>query len=124
MRKSDLGVAVYLLAAVLFFIIPIPSLLLDLMLMLNLGLSLMILFNSLFVKEVLDMSFFPTLLLFTTIFRISLNVSSTRLILTSGNPGDVVTVFGEFVGGKDIVIGEIIFIVLVLIQQSARHCGI
>ncbi len=123
MKKSDLGVAVYLLAAVLFFIIPIPSWLLDLMLMFNIGLSLMVLFNSLFVKEVLDMSFFPTLLLFTTIFRISLNVSSTRLILTTGNPGGVVTVFGEFVGGKDIIIGAIIFIVLVLIQFIVINKG-
>ena len=64
-------------------------------------------------KEVLDMSFFPTLLLFTTIFRISLNVSSTRLILSTGNPGVVVNVFGQFVGGGNLVIGAIVFIVLI-----------
>ena len=65
------------------FIIPIPSFLLDVMLAFNLSIALIILFKVLFVKEVLDMSFFPTLLLFTTIFRISLNVSSTRLILST-----------------------------------------
>ena len=82
MKKADIGVALYLLAAVIFFIVPISSNLLDVMLALNISIALIVLFNTLFVKEVLDMSFFPTLLLFTTIFRISLNVSSTRLIWT------------------------------------------
>ena len=76
-RKQDVGVAVYLMAAIIFFIVPIPAFLLDVLLVFNLSIALIILFNCLFVKEVLDMSFFPTLLLFTTIFRISLNVSST-----------------------------------------------
>ena len=115
-NKTDLGVGLYLLFAVIFFIIPIPSFVLDLMLAVNLSIALIILFNVLFVKEVLDMSFFPTLLLFTTIFRISLNVSSTRLILTTGNPGNVVKTFGNFVGGGNLVIGAIVFIVLVIIQ--------
>ena len=123
MKKADLGVAFYLLAAVVFFIIPIPSILLDVMLAINISLALIILFNALFVKEVLDMSFFPTLLLFTTIFRISLNVSSTRLILTTGNPGNVVETFGGFVGGGDLVIGAIVFIVLVIIQFVVINKG-
>ena len=123
MKKADLGVAIYLLAAVLFFIVPIPSLLLDVMLAINISVALVILFNSLFVKEVLDMSFFPTLLLFTTIFRISLNVSSTKLILTTGNPGNVVETFGSFVGGGNLVIGGIIFIVLILIQFLVINKG-
>ncbi len=122
-KTADLGVGLYLLAAILFFIIPIPSLLLDVMLAINLGIALVVLFNVLFVKEVLDMSFFPTLLLFTTIFRISLNVSSTRLILSTGDPGNVVVTFGEFVGGNDIVIGAIIFIVLILIQFMVINKG-
>jgi flagellar biosynthesis protein FlhA len=122
-KKSDVGVALYLLAAVIFFIIPIPSFLLDIMLALNLSIALIILFNVLFVKEVLDMSFFPTLLLFTTIFRISLNVSSTRLILRDGYAGNVVATFGEFVGGGNLVIGAIVFIVLVLIQFIVINKG-
>lgn len=80
-------------------------------------------FKVLFVKEVLDMSFFPTLLLFTTIFRISLNVSSTRLILSTGNPGVVVNVFGQFVGGGNLVIGAIVFIVLIIIQFVVINKG-
>ena len=123
MKKADLGIAAYLLCAVIFFIIPIPSILLDVMLMVNISIALIILFNALFVQEILEMSFFPTLLLFTTLFRISLNVSSTRLILTTGDPGNVVETFGSFVGGGDMIIGGIIFIVLVLIQFIVINKG-
>ena len=123
MKKADVGVALYMLAAVIFFIIPIPNYLLDVMLAINISIALVILFNALFVQEVLDMSFFPTLLLFTTIFRISLNVSSTRLILSTGDPGNVVETFGQFVGGGDLIIGTIVFIVLILIQFIVINKG-
>ncbi len=122
-KKADIGVAAYVLAAIIFFIIPIPSILLDIMLAVNISIALIILLNALFVKEILDMSFFPTLLLFTTIFRISLNVSSTRLILTTGQPGNVVTTFGSFVGGGDLIIGVIVFIVLIIIQFMVINKG-
>ncbi|MBQ6696666.1 MAG: flagellar biosynthesis protein FlhA, partial [Lachnospiraceae bacterium] len=82
-----------------------------------------ILFASMFVKEVLDLSFYPTMLLFTTIFRIALNVSSTKLILGTGDPGNVVTTFGEFVGGGDLIIGTIVFIILILIQFMVINKG-
>ena len=123
MKKADVGVALYLLAAIIFFIVPIPNQLLDVMLALNISLALVVLFNCLFVQEVLDMSFFPTLLLFTTIFRIALNVSSTRLILTTGDPGNVVATFGAFVGGNDIIVGTIVFIILVIIQFIVINKG-
>ncbi len=123
MKKAYIGVALYLLAAIVFFILPIPATLLDVMLALNISISLIILFNVLFAKEVLDMSFFPTLLLFTTIFRISLNVSSTKLILTTGEPGNVVETFGEFVGGGNLVIGAIVFIILIIIQFVVINKG-
>lgn len=122
-KKTDIGVAAYILAAIIFFIIPIPSILLDIMLAVNISIALIILMNALFVKEVLDMSFFPTLLLFTTIFRIALNVSSTRLILTTGSPGNVVETFGAFVGGGDLIIGAIVFIVLIIIQFMVINKG-
>ena len=124
MKKADLGIALYLLAAIIFFIIPIPSFLLDIMLAINMSIALIVLMNALFVKEVLDMSFFPTLLLFTTIFRISLNVSSTRLILNSGDPGNVVRTFGQFVGGNDLIIGAIIFVVMILSPGPSIWLGI
>ncbi len=123
MKKADAGVALYLIAAIIFFIIPIPSFLLDIMLAINISLALVILMNALFVQEVLEMSFFPTLLLFTTIFRISLNVSSTRLILNTGDPGNVVRTFGQFVGGNDLIIGAIVFVILVLIQFIVINKG-
>ena len=123
LRKTDLAVGIYMLAAIVFFIIPIPSFLLDVLFAINLGVALMLLFNVMFVKEVLDMSYFPTILLFTTIFRISLNVSSTRLILLDGNPGNVVKTFGTFVGGDNLVVGAIVFIVLILIQFLVINKG-
>ncbi len=122
-KKTDVGIALYLLAAVAFFIIPIPSFLLDVMIAFNISIALIVLMNVLFVQEVLDMSFFPTLLLFTTIFRISLNVSSTKLILTSGNPGNVVSTFGSFVGGNNLIIGGIIFLILIIIQFMVINKG-
>ncbi len=122
-KRTDLGITAYILAAVVFFIVPIPSAMLDVMLALNISVALIILMNTIFCKEVLDMSNFPTILLFTTIFRISLNVSSTRLILTTGSPGNVVETFGQFVGGGDIIIGAIIFIILVIIQFVVINKG-
>ena len=120
---ADVGVAVYILAAFVFLIVPIPSGLLDVCLAINMSIAFVVLFNTMFAKEVLDMSFFPTVLLFTTIFRISLNVSSTRLILTTGQPGNVVETFGQYVGGGDLVIGAIVFIILILIQFMVINKG-
>ena len=120
---ADVGVAVYILAAFVFLIVPIPSGLLDVCLAINMSIAFVVLFNTMFAKEVLDISFFPTVLLFTTIFRISLNVSSTRLILTTGQPGNVVETFGQYVGGGDLVIGAIVFIILILIQFMVINKG-
>lgn len=123
MKKNDMFLGLYLLAAIVFMIIPIPSWLLDVLILFNISLSLIIVFNCLFTKETLNMSGFPTLLLFTTVFRISLNVSSTRLILSTGNPGQVVEVFGSFVGGGNLVIGAIVFIVLIIVQMMVINKG-
>ncbi len=123
MKKNDLFIGAYILAAVIFFIISIPSWLLDFLLAFNIAIALIVLFNSIYAKEVLDMASFPTILLFTTLFRISLNVSSTKLILTNGDAGNVVQVFGQFVGGGNLVIGVIIFIILVLIQFIVINKG-
>jgi flagellar biosynthesis protein FlhA len=122
-KKTDLGVALYIATAIIMFIVPIPSFLLDILLCFNIGMALTILFTAMFSKEVLDMSFFPTMLLFTTIFRIALNVSSTRLILRDGDAGNVVSTFGEFVGGGDLIIGTIVFIILILIQFMVINKG-
>ncbi len=122
-RKADAAIAIYILAAFVMFIITIPSTLLDVFLAINIAVAFTILFTSMFVKEVLDMSFYPTMLLFTTIFRIALNVSSTKLILGTGDPGNVVATFGEYVGGGDLIIGTIVFIILILIQFMVINKG-
>ncbi|MBQ7583196.1 MAG: FHIPEP family type III secretion protein, partial [Lachnospiraceae bacterium] len=123
MSFQDLGVALYLLFAFVFLIVPMPNTLLDVMLALNMAVAFAILFNSLFVNEVLEMSFYPTILLFTTIFRISLNVSSTKLILSTGDPGNVVRTFGQFVGGNDLIIGTIVYIILIIVQFVVINKG-
>jgi len=123
MKKADLGVALYILAAFIMLIVPVPSLLLDVLLAFNMSVAFAVMFGSMFAKEALDMSYFPTILLFTTIFRIALNVSSTRLILTTGDPGNVVRTFGEFVGGNDLIIGGIVFIILIIIQFMVINKG-
>ena len=80
-KKNDLFMGLYLLAAVIFFIISIPSWLLDIMLAINIGIALIILFNTLYAKEVLDMAAYPTMLLFTTLFRISLKMVMPDMLL-------------------------------------------
>ncbi len=121
--KADLGIALYILAAFVMLIISIPSWLLDIFLAINIGIAFLILFTVMFTQEVLDMSFYPTMLLFTTIFRIALNVSSTKLILLTGDPGNVVRTFGDYVGGGDLVVGVIVFIILILIQFMVINKG-
>lgn len=123
MKKADIGVALYLLCAIIMLIVPISSTMLDVLLALNISLAFTIMFTSMFAKEVLDLSFYPTILLFTTIFRIALNVSSTRLILSTGNPGNVVATFGNFVGGGDLVIGVVVFIILIIVQFVVINKG-
>ena len=123
MKKADIGIALYILAAFAMMIISIPSWLLDILLAINMAVAFTVLFSCMFSKEVLDMSYFPTILLFTTIFRIALNISSTKLILQTGDPGNVVETFGEYVGGGNLVIGVIVFIILILIQFMVINKG-
>ena len=122
-KKTDLFVGVYLMAAIIFLFIPVPSGLLDVMLAINISVALIILFTALYARDVLEMQSFPTMLLFTTIFRISLNVSSTKLILKDGDAGKVVETFGTFVGGNNLVIGFIVFIILLIVQFIVINKG-
>ena len=121
--KGDVFVALYMLSAFIMLIVPVPKELLDILLTLDIAVGFTILFTSMFAEEVLSMSMYPTILLFTTIFRIALNVSSTRLILTTGDPGNVVRVFGEFVGGGNLIVGIIIFILLIIVQFVVINKG-
>lgn len=123
MRKQDIALGVFILVPILCLIIPVPLLLLDLFFALNIVLSMIILFTALFSKEPLDMSSFPTLLLIMTLFRLSLNVSSTRNILLSGEAGNVVETFGNFVGGGNLIVGAIVFFVLIIMQLVVINKG-
>jgi len=123
MRKADLGLGLYVLSAIIFLIIPMPSFLLDCLIAVNISIALIVLFNTIYAKDTLQMSSFPSVLLLTTIFRIALNASSTRLILTTGNPGKVVMTFGEFVGQADPVVGVVIFIIILIVQFMVINKG-
>lgn len=123
MRREDMVLGAFILVPILCLIIPVPLFLLDLLFALNIALSMIILFNALFSKEPLDMSAFPTLLLLTTLFRLSLNVSSTRNILLKADAGNVVDTFGNFVGGGNLVAGAIVFFVLVIMQLLVINKG-
>ena len=106
----------FVIFIVIAIIIPLPSWLLDFLILLNISLSLIILVMTMFIKEALEFSVFPTVLLLTTVLRLSLNVSTTRGILSSGYAGEVISAFGNFVMGGDAIVGFLIFIIIVLVN--------
>jgi flagellar biosynthesis protein FlhA len=116
MNVKELSLGTIIVAVIVFIIVPLPTPMLDFLLMLNITLGLMILLNTLYSNEPLDMSLFPTILLITTLFRLVLNISTTRLILLNGYAGEVVNTFGGFVAGGNLIIGAIIFIIIVIVN--------
>lgn len=114
--KPELMVPFFIVAIVVFLVIPLPAWTLDILLAINISVSLMILLIVIYTEKPLDFSVFPGLLLLTTLFRLSLNVSSTRLILSKGYAGEVINTFGNFVTMGNIVVGVVIFLILVIIQ--------
>ena len=112
-KYSDVLIAVAIIIIVVMMIIPLPTLLLDLLICLNITIALLVIMSVIYNKEALDLSIFPSLLLITTLFRLALNISSTRLILLDGFAGEVITAFGNFVVGGNPVVGFIMFIILV-----------
>ena len=115
-KYSDIVLAFIVVAIVGMMIVPLPTVVLDVLLTTNISLSVMILLTSLYVPHALRLSVFPTLLLLTTMFRLSLTISTTRLILLTGDPGEVVTAFGNFVVQGNFVVGAVIFIILVIVN--------
>ena len=115
-KNTDVLVAFGVLGIVLMIIIPLPPLMLDILLAFNITLSAVIIMITMFTTNVLQLSVFPTLLLVTTLFRLGLNISSTRLILSEGDAGSIIEAFGEFVIGGNYVVGIIIFLIIVIIQ--------
>lgn len=116
-RLFDNVISVFVVVIVLFLLIPLPPFLLDVFFIINISLALIILLITMNIHEPLEFSIFPSLLLITTLFRLGLNVSSTRLILSrGGDAGQVIKAFGEFVIQGNVVIGVIIFLIIVLMQ--------
>ncbi|MDP3441749.1 MAG: flagellar biosynthesis protein FlhA, partial [Ignavibacteria bacterium] len=115
-NNSDIVLAFGLILMLGLLLIPLPAPMLDFLLAINITLAILVLIVSLYIKSPLDISVFPGLLLVTTLFRLGLNISSTRLILIDGYAGQVIESFGSFVVGGNYVVGVIIFIILVVIQ--------
>lgn len=116
-KYIEIAIAFAIVAIIGIIIIPMPSSILDFFLVINISLGVVILLLTLFTRNVLEFSTFPTLLLITTMFRLALNISSTRLILTFGNAGRVIDSFAVFVTGNNYIVGAIIFIIIVIVQM-------
>ena len=116
MRWSDIAVPILIVAVVLLIIIPVDSRIIDIFLSANIALSILILLISMFIEEPLEFSAFPSVLLISTVYRLALNMSTTRLILTKGDAGNVVAAFGDFVIQGDAIVGFIMFLIIIIVQ--------
>ncbi|MEX2372270.1 MAG: flagellar biosynthesis protein FlhA, partial [Dehalococcoidia bacterium] len=115
-RNSDVALAVAVIVMVALMVVPLPAALLSLLIVGNLAASLMILLIAMYTKNVLEFSVFPALLLLVTLFRLAINIASTRLILLNGDAGAVIDAFGDFVVGGSLVVGIVVFLILLVIQ--------
>lgn len=116
MKTRDLIILTGIIGIILMMVVPIPIMLLDFLLIINISIALIIILIAMNTQDALDFSIFPTLLLITTLFRLALNVSTTRIILSEAEAGSVVGTFGSFVAGGNLVIGFVVFLILVVVQ--------
>lgn len=116
MKIRDISVPVILVSVILVFILPIPDFILDILLAINIMLSAIILLNTIYLKDALELSIFPSFIVFSTVFRLSLNVSTTKLILAEGMAGKVIEGFGKFVARDNPVVGFIIFLIIMIVN--------
>ncbi|HWE27597.1 MAG TPA: FHIPEP family type III secretion protein, partial [Polyangia bacterium] len=123
MRGGAIAVAAFVIASVAMLIVPLPTPLLDLLLTLNLAVSVALLLVAVWSSRTLELSTFPTLLVLTTLYRLSLNVSSVRLILLQANAGRVIHAFGAFVVRGDYVVGFAVFLILTIVQYVVISRG-
>ncbi|MCW2606545.1 MAG: flagellar biosynthesis protein FlhA [Frankiales bacterium] len=122
-RTATVGVPSLMIALVLLMVVPLPAVLLDLLLAVNLTMAVVILLTAVTAQRALDFSVFPALLLVTTLLRLALNISSTRLILTHGEAGKVIEAFGHVVIGGSLVVGLVVFLILVIVQFIVITAG-
>ncbi len=116
MKIRDLSILIGVIGIVLMMVVPIPKGLLDVLLIINISVAIMILLIAMNTQDALHFSIFPTMLLITTVFRLALNVSTTRLILSKADAGHVVETFGRFVAGGQLAVGFVVFLILVIVQ--------
>lgn len=122
-KSGDIILGLFVVGLIFLILIPLPDMVLSILLIVNISISTIILMSALFSTEPLELSLFPTLLLLTTLFRLGLNLSSTRMILAEGYAGEVVQAFGEFVAGGDIIIGTIMFIIITIVNMQVITKG-
>ncbi|MDR2371605.1 MAG: type III secretion system export apparatus subunit SctV [Puniceicoccales bacterium] len=115
-RYNDILLALVVVAVIMLLIVPIPTALFDLLLALNLSMSIALLILAMYIPRVLHISTFPSILLFTTLFRLALNVTSTRMILLTADAGEIIFTFGDFVVQGNFVVGAVIFGILLIVQ--------
>ncbi|MBX3621591.1 MAG: type III secretion system export apparatus subunit SctV [Rhizobacter sp.] len=115
-RQNDLALAGLLVAIVALFVLPLPTPLLDLLIATNLAVSLVLLIVAMYVPSALSLSTFPSLLLFTTLFRLALNIASTKLILLHANAGHIIDTFGKLIVGNNVVVGAVVFLIIAIVQ--------
>src|SRR4051812_37092164 len=111
-RRSDIALSAALLGVLIVLLVPLPTVLLDMLLAVNIGVTILLMLVTLGARQPLDVSVFPSLLLLMTLYRLSLNVATTRLILLDGDAGRIVSTFGGFVVGGNLVVGLVIFLIL------------
>ncbi len=115
-RQNDLVLAALLVAIVALFVLPLPTWLIDLLITSNLAISFGVLMVSMYVSSALNLSTFPSLLLFTTLFRLALNVASTKLILLHADAGHIIDTFGKLIVGNNVVVGGVVFLIIAIVQ--------
>ncbi len=115
-RHNDVSVIFMLICVISMMIVPLPTWLVDTLIGFNMAISFLMLMMAMYVKTVLDFSVFPTMLLFTTLFRVSLNICTARLILLQADAGEIIFTFGEFALGGNFVVGAVIFVILTIVQ--------
>src|SRR4051794_17663813 len=116
LKQGDIALAIFVVAIICVMLLPLPTVILDVLLTMNLAAGLMVLMVSLYAEQPLQFSTFPTLLLVLTLARLSLNISTSRLILSQGSAGHVIEAFGNFVVGGNYIVGFVIFLILTVIQ--------
>ncbi|MDR0590778.1 MAG: type III secretion system export apparatus subunit SctV [Puniceicoccales bacterium] len=115
-KYNDIFLALVVVAVIMLMIVPIPTFLFDMLLALNLSMSISLLMLALYIPRVLCISTFPSILLFTTLFRLALNITSTRMILLTADAGEIIFTFGDFVVQGNFVVGAVIFGILLIVQ--------